>query len=318
MKRVALAGAIALGALPPPTALARGPAFALQGFPPGMEETILRRAGDAHGVAAAWFGTGLEGRVTVRWVTEPEAMRRHGVGRPETVAGLAVPDSNLVVLYAPALAAGSSRLGSVLLHELCHLFFAQATAGAEVLPPRWLNEGIAMRISGDWDLGLRWRANQDALLRDALAAGSVMPFEELDASFPDGAFFPLAYAQSLSFVEWMVRRKGDEGLRELLRLLDQDLDPEPAFERVYGIPIAEAAGRWRESVTGGGWLGRLPSARTLVGLLWIAVGLLMVAKYVRTRIQLRRARDEEAFGWSEPWRHTSEGHSRGDQDDDRR
>jgi hypothetical protein len=176
---------------------------------------------------------------------------------------------------------------------MAHLFIARSTEGATLLPPRWLNEGIAMWVSGEWDLGADWSTRRSALLRDALAAGGAPSLRELEGSFPEGPFFDVAYAQSQSFTEWMVGRRGEEGLRELLRRLDRDEEPERAFARVYGLTLEAAEAEWRESFGGPGWFRFVPSATTIVASVWTALALLMIVKWVRVRLQLRSAPDDE-------------------------
>lgn len=246
--------------------------------------------------ARPWFEVELESPVTVEWVTDDAVLRRRG-GEPGTVAGLANPGENRIVLVASALTR-PDRVRGVLLHEFCHLLFARATERAAVEPPRWLNEGTAMWRSGEWDLGLEWRGNRANLLADALAAGTVLPLETLDASFPRGPFFRVAYAQSLSFVQWLVQRGGEGEFRRFLRRLDDDLDPEPAFAEVYGLSLAEAESKWLRSLGKRGWLAFLPSAGTLFTGLWAVLGVLVVVKFVRTRLRLRAAGDglEEGEG----------------------
>jgi hypothetical protein len=255
----------------------------------GLARQLATETRDSYLEARVWFGVELRSPVIVEWLTDVEDLRRHGV-EPRSVAGLAKPSQGRILLVGPALTRPARRRG-VLLHELIHLLFAEATASAEVLPPRWLDEGVAMWRSGEWDLGLEWRANHADLLADAAAAGSVVPLRELDSSFPSGPFFHVAYAQSLSFVEWLLHREGEEGLRRLLHLLGEDLDPEPAFLQVYGIPLDEAEEAWRRSLERGR-LSFLPSARTIFTLLWGMLGLLLIVKFIRTRLQLRQTRDE--------------------------
>lgn len=261
------------------------------GAPPELARRLVAGTVRAYEEARPWFETELGSPVLVEWVTDDATLRRRG-GDPGSVSGLAIPSENRVVLVAGALQR-PSRIHGVLVHELCHLLFAAATSGAEVAPPRWLDEGIAMWRSGEWDLGSPWQSTRSDLLADAAAAGSVVPLAELDASFPTGPFFHVAYAQSLAFVEWLVRRDGEEALREWLRRLDQDLDPEPSFAGVYGLPLADAEAAWRRTLERGGWLRLLPSGATLFTLMFVVLGLLVVVKFVRMRLQLRRA-DE---GW---------------------
>lgn len=265
----------------------------VMGAPPALESKIRASVRDAERVCAAWYGIRYEGGVTIEWVTDSATLRQYDMEGSGSVAGLAIASQSRILLSAPILSVNPARLRPVVLHEMSHLFFGVAVARAEVLPPRWLNEGIAMRISRDWDLGLSWRTDYESVLVDASAAGSLIPFSELDASFPEGPFFQLAYAQSLSFVEWLAARRGDDGLRRLLAALDRDLDPDPAFAEVYGKMVDAAQAEWMKQLRPRGWLGRLPSTQTMFSALWIGLGLLVVVKFVRTRLQLSRA--DEGF-----------------------
>jgi hypothetical protein len=245
----------------------------------------------AYRTAASWFGRDLDGEVTVVWVDRGEESHILGDDRLGAVAGLAEPSRRRILLFAQALQARPYRVRSVIVHEFCHLLCADATARAEVAPPRWLDEGIAMWVSGEWDLGLEWRANHAALIADAATAGTLLPLDDLDGSFPSGPFFHLAYAQSLSFVEFLVGREGEAGLRRLLLALDGDLDPDVALERVYGISLDEAEKEWRDALGRRGWLRWLPSEQALWGFAWTSLSLLVIVGFVRYRLRLRRLQD---------------------------
>lgn len=290
MGRRGLALVLAAAAGP---AAAEPPDIRYVGFPEGLEAVAREECELAYEQAAEWFGMELGTPVTVRWAEDSDELRRRGISDPGTVAGLADADAGLILLSAGALAARPDRLHPVLLHEVAHLFVARATEGAAVLPPRWLNEGIAMLVSGEWDLGADWQSNRASLLRDALAAGGAPSLREIEVGFPEGPFFHVAYAQSLSFTEWMVHRRGEDGLRELLRLLDRDQDLDPAFQHVYGLTLEDAERDWKEDVGGPAWLRRVPSANTIVASLWALLAVLMIAKWVRVRLQLRNARDDD-------------------------
>jgi hypothetical protein len=227
----------------------------------------------------------------LRWANDLEELRFFGVNDPASVAGLARVSHGEIVLSGPALASRLVRIRPVLLHEFCHLYFARATAGADVAPPRWLDEGVAMWRSGDWDLGLELRSDRASLLEEAESASALMPFHDLEVSFPSGPFFHVAYTQSLSFVEWLIQQKGEEALRRLLALLDEDKDFEPAFASAYGLSLEDAEKAWRSSLRGGP-LGFLPPSSVLIGGFWILLSLLLIAKFVRTRAQLYRAREQ--------------------------
>ncbi len=137
----------------------------VEGDPPAAA-TLAREAAAAHDAASAWFHAELDGTVRIVWVTERA---------PTAVAGLAEPSRQRIQLFATAMASRPERLRSVLVHEMCHLLLASRTVHAELSPPRWLDEGLAMHISGTWDLGLDWRADDSSLLADAAAGGSLLP-----------------------------------------------------------------------------------------------------------------------------------------------
>jgi hypothetical protein len=282
-----------------PALAAATPGFRIEGVPESSEfrAQLVADATDAYRGAQEWFRVDLDSTVTIQWVVDAAELGTIAHRNPGAVAGVAIPAESRILLFAPALAPRPHRIRAVIQHELCHLLFAKATARAAVLPPRWLNEGIAMWRSGEWDLGLEWRSRDSSLLTDAAAAGSLVPFRELDSSFPRGPFFHVAYAQSLSFVEWLVKRGGAAELRRFVQRLVDDLDPEPAFLEVWGLSIEDAEEEWRKSLGRSGWFRLLPSSGTLVTMIWAVMGLLVIGKFIETRIRMRRAEEELGDGW---------------------
>jgi hypothetical protein len=252
---------------------------------------LEREAASAEEHASSWFGSSLQAPVTLEWATRSDELHRRGWNGSQTIAGLAVPSESRIVLFAPALASRPDRMRSVLLHEVVHLHVHASTVNAELSPPRWLDEGLAMWISGTWDLGFDWRANDSSLLTDAAAARTLLPFEDLDASFPAGPFFALAYAQSHSFISWIVEHHGEESLRAILRGLDRNLELDASFATATGRGFSDAEREWRHSIERRGPLGFLPSAQTL----WVAgsvlVGMLMLVRFVQIRRRLARPED---------------------------
>jgi len=302
----ALAGP-ALAAIVPVSAVsAPPPVWFIEGVPleSGLRTFLLKEAGAFYEREAAWFGRPVEGAITVAWIEDPGEFGRRSGMEPSMVGGVARAGRNEILLNATSFASRPDRIRGVLHHELVHLFFAAATSGAEVEAPRWLNEGIAMWRSGEWDLGLEQHRRHADVLRDAGAAGTLFALDDLDAAFPGGAFFAVAYAQSISFVEWLLARGGEEGLRAYLARLDTDEDPSPAFRAVYGISLEDAEREWRRSITGGA-LGRLPSGRALFGAFTtlFGFGLLIrfAARRIRARLRERAAEDSGGHDPEDPW-----------------
>ncbi len=270
------------------------PVVFLEGVPQesGLATLLRTESVRAHEEMSAWYGVSLDRPLTVRWIVEGEEMERRTGIEAGGVAGAARADRNEILLFAPALVSRPERIVPVLRHEMSHLVFARATSAAELEPPRWLDEGIAMWRSGEWDLDLAVRRDRAAWLRDAAAAGQLFAFEELDGRFPRGPRLPLAYAQSASFVDWLDRRSGGEVLRRFIADLGRDADLEVAARAAFGASLETLESEWREDVAGG-FLGRLPSEGALLSAACGLFALLLVATWVRKRRKLRRLPDDE-------------------------
>ena len=262
----------------------------IEGIEPSatFRSVLEREARSAENFAASWFHGPLETVVTVEWATHSGSLQRHGWNGSQTVAGLAVPSQSRIVLFAPALSSRPDRIRSVLIHEMVHLHVHASTIRGDLSPPKWLDEGLAMWISGTWDLGFDWRANDSSLLTDAAAAGTLLSFESLDSSFPDGPFFALAYAQSYSFVAWLVEHYGEDSLRSLLRGIDRNLDFDSAFAAAMGVPFADAERDWRRTIERRGIFGFLPSSQALWIFGSVLVGFLVLVRFIQVRRRLAK------------------------------
>ncbi|MCA8964201.1 MAG: hypothetical protein KDC48_04930 [Planctomycetes bacterium] len=120
-----------------------------------------------------------------------------------------------------------SRLGSspraVVTHELVHELLDQYVSPHGAQLPRWFHEGLAQHLAHDTYLGGR---EEDLVWR--VAANRLLPFGELARGFPgDREGMRIAYAQSYSFVSWLVRELGYE---RVLRTA-KNVDDLTTFER---------------------------------------------------------------------------------------
>jgi tetratricopeptide (TPR) repeat protein len=115
----------------------------------------------------------------------------------------------------------------VLRHELAHSFVAWR-AGATC--PTWLHEGLALWLEGGTP------EREDAGLARAARAGRLPRLESLERPFVDlsQTEATLAYAESLSVVAHLLRRRGEVGLR---RLIEAFAEGHPAAE---ALPVAVA------------------------------------------------------------------------------
>jgi hypothetical protein len=215
------------------------------------------------------------------------AFRRLG-GR-EWFTAFAVPHKNQVVIDLSRLEKRPEDLYSTLKHEYAHLLLHHAIDGRRL--PRWLDEGVAQWASDG--LSEYLPTGQGPLLPQAAAAGRLFYLDELSARFPpDHQGLQLAYEQSRSFVNYLVRLYGAGGLRLLLQSLAAGAAPWEAFEEAFGVTLAAAEDDWRAGLRSpGSWLANL--AGHLYGLLFFLAALATCGAYLRFRYRKRHYRAGE-------------------------
>ena len=135
------------------------------------------------------------------------------------------------------------------LHEVAHLYQHEFTF---MMPGTWLIEGNATFFE------LAGRDSYEAYAR-ALAANDTLP-TLLEGTGPgvSGRTARRGYNIGYTFFAWLVENYGLEGHHQLIELLGQGVERNPAIEAVTGLSTAEVESRWRM------WLGASPAAPTLV------------------------------------------------------
>jgi tetratricopeptide (TPR) repeat protein len=127
----------------------------------------------------------------------------------------------------------------VLRHELAHSFVA-SRAGANC--PTWLHEGIAQWLEGG-DL-----AREDAGLVARARAGRLRRLESLESPFVglSEAEAAAAYAQSLSVVAYLIRLRGEGGLRRLIEALGAGAPAVEALPVAFSLSYGELQRGWED------------------------------------------------------------------------
>jgi tetratricopeptide (TPR) repeat protein len=173
---------------------------------------------------------------------------------PETVAVILYPDQTYFdITRAPAWTGGmfdgkiripikglrsvTPELKATLAHELTHCFMA-------VLPgrgsPTWFLEGIAQFQEG------KSAAKEKKALTQLQQANRLIPLEKLKGSFMGlpAVEADLAYAESLSAVEYLIGRFGRSAIREMLSLMAQNYHFDNAFNTVLQRSVPEFEKAW--------------------------------------------------------------------------
>jgi hypothetical protein len=157
----------------------------------------------------------------------------------ENVGGVAFPDIRTLFAQISPDEVNAAWVGIVVPHELTHLVFGTATENPYHAPPHWLNEGLAVYLSQGYDSG------DQSNIANAASTGTLMPLTSLDGQFPtSGDRFSLAYAESVSAIDFMVSTYGKPSLVKLITSYAQGRTDDEAFTAALGVDVAGFEGAW--------------------------------------------------------------------------
>ncbi len=162
-----------------------------------------------------------------------------GPSTRENVGGQAHPDiRTLFALITPA-DIDAAWVESVVPHELTHVVFQTAVDNPYHDPPHWLNEGLAVYESDGYQDSDRQQ------IQAAAKDGSLIPLDGLSGAFPTSRdrFF-LAYAESVSAVDRIVRANGRAALVALIRSYHDGVSDDEAFQSALGEDVATFERDW--------------------------------------------------------------------------
>jgi hypothetical protein len=162
-----------------------------------------------------------------------------GPATRENVGGQAHPDIRTLFALITPDEINASWVESVVPHELTHVVFATAVDNPYHEPPHWLNEGLAVYLSDGYQDSDR--SQVEAAAKD----GSIIPLDGLAGAFPTtrDRFF-LAYAESVSAVDRIVRVSGRDALVKLIRSYADGVSDDDAFQAALGTDVAGFEADW--------------------------------------------------------------------------
>ncbi|MBI3160411.1 MAG: hypothetical protein HYZ26_12510 [Chloroflexi bacterium] len=144
-----------------------------------------------------------------------------------------------------AVAAGPEQnleMESQIPHELAHVLLYQSVGANYGRIPAWLNEGLASAVE------LYPNPDYALVISRARERNALFTFESLCGGFPqDAAGAILAYAQSDSFIRYILESYGPVGLQDMILSYANgaacDEGPQPAT----GYTLAQLESRWRRT-----------------------------------------------------------------------
>jgi hypothetical protein len=160
---------------------------------------------------------------------------------PGWTGGLSFGGYNIIILGIPA---GEESWGmGAIAHELMHTVVDDSTFSCLVEIPTWLNEGLAMVSQG----GPGAQGLSD--LQAAIHQNIIFPLQSLGGNFPEDANqAQLAYEESFSVVDYLIRTGGASKMRSLLTLLSGGMPIDDALNGIYGFGVDGLDSAWRQSV----------------------------------------------------------------------
>lgn len=154
---------------------------------------------------------------------------------------------NRLMVTTPRAIVFGYRWRDTLSHELVHLLISGASKNTV---PIWLHEGIAKFAETAWrDVpGLSLSVEAQERLKAAAIKKTLIPFAKMHpsmAKLKTQEESSLAFSEVFTFIEFLVEKKGWEGMRELLSKLSEGMTMEAAVKRVHGKEFAKLTKVWK-------------------------------------------------------------------------
>ncbi len=188
------------------------------------------------------FGLELRRRTRLVFYADGDRMRADmGRGTRPWVGGVASARFNLIVLHASEFDWGRSTLPSTIAHELTHIAIEHAVGEPPRNIPSWLHEGVATVVESS----VAERFSYDDIVDAAFAADRLVSLRGLTGSFPvqsTGAL--LAYAQSNSFVKFIIDRWGESAITRILDAYREGASQDRALRQAVGLSLSALEAEW--------------------------------------------------------------------------
>ncbi len=194
--------------------------------------------------------------------------------------GEAVADARkqIIIVKSPRWFRSNNRPRTLLTHELVHILVGMATRNAPL--PRWLNEGLAIYISGETEYA------DGREIAHARFSDQLIPLDRIDAMFSFEKFRAhLAYQQAFSATAYLVETYGHTAIPALLKNMSTERNFQRAFRKTFGITPQRFEQDWRT------WLDDKYRFTFLVDFeywLWLVIVVLFFAAFLLVQRRKRR------------------------------
>ncbi len=211
------------------------------------------------------------------------------IANSNLIVAYAVPDKNLIVIDYSRMNTGPFTLGITMEHEMCHLLLHHHIQGDNL--PKWLDEGVCQWVSnGIAEIIMKRRSS---VLLGATLSGRHIRLEDLRERFPDdGKLLLLAYEESKSLVEYIIRKFGRNRLLQVLDQLKNGDEVYTAFPKVLSISLDELEHNWHSYLRKRNtWFTYI--SRNFYGILFFLSALAAIYGFIRLARKKRDYRDDD-------------------------
>jgi hypothetical protein len=202
-----------------------------------------------------------------------------GVEIPSWSAAVAYPSLRLIIIQSPRATKNKHiDLKKLFKHEFTHIALGKAFSKKEKIP-MWLNEGLAMYESREWDL-----SRVSAMTRGVLT-DSLIPLSEITDRFPfEADKAELAYSESFYLISFLITKYGRENFHRFIKEYSGGKGLKELLIEVYGITWEELEKKWKNYLKMRfSWLPIVTSSVTL----WFMVTLIFILAYVKKKKAMR-------------------------------
>ena len=228
----------------------------------------------------------LDFRPTVILIKDSKTFQK--IVESSLIVAVAVPQKNLIVINNSKMNVHPFTLEITLKHELCHLMLHHHISEGNL--PKWLNEGIAQWSSGGIAEIIMGESRD--VLKQASLSGEFISLRELTDKFPeDERAVLLAYEESKSIVEYIIREFGASGLLQVLNHLKNGYDVNAAIFKGLSVPFYELENRWHDYLQKRTtWFTYF--SNNLYNVLFFLAGLILTYGFIRFLLKKKAYKDE--------------------------
>ncbi len=174
-----------------------------------------------------------------------ELMKALSVGAQEWTGGQNFPDYGVVVIGIDTADLDWGKKATT--HELTHQIIHQKIRGplGDLSMPHWMDEGLAVYYENPGQADPQFSGP----VRRAIQNNTLAPIRTLSGSFPaDPSAANLAYGESWSVVDFIIRHYGREKLAALLQAFKAGGYYDDVFQKVLSVDTDGLENEWRKDV----------------------------------------------------------------------